>query len=1210
VKSVPQFLQTAFQKKRVIPVVGAGVSMSIKDQNGKSVFPSWTGLLSKCADRLREEEKPKLAAALSANVEIGRFKEAADIAREGLTGRLWGSFFRDVFSINRNNLSESSLQLAKAVWRISDRIVTLNYDKVLRLASEFPDSVLELDNGSTAELADFCRGSLGEPAIWHLHGKFDNSANIVFTTESYDKLYADKNSSYLGALEAFRSLIRNDTLIFVGCSLEDADILFQIAREHDIFEGNAGPHYALVAANQIALIKQKLTGLPIELIPFKDFGQPLIDLVNEITSETHASQAILPPDRAAEESANARSQNIKISVLSANPIGKDLCYRDEFREIKKLKCHVEYAPLTVRSLNELSDCDYLILLSQTFKNRVLVETNALSSDLLTLSQIEESVGASPKGIIVFSNYDGADIAKLYENEHLSFPTLILPTLNKQQIESIFFKIFKKKDLKSIPGSTIHRLHDFEINDLTKEYTEFRPRASLPQSIDAKATSNYVGRQTDLESIAAKIVELSDRNQILTIKGSGGIGKTITIKKIVVELANRNHFSDGIEFIDCESVADFKNFEFRVARGFDLEKVANLQAHLSATTTKRNSLLVLDNFESLIHSSDAEKIIDFVSYLCDFTNIVTTSRELIGTECELVYELRPFTTDEAYDLFAKEYRHDIKNASDTKIIREEILEQILDNNPLAIKLITKNIPKGKDFKELSAELENNFFMALSNAEITAFDNIEDVNIERKRSLYASINYSYQHLDEIERKAFELLSLFPDGISLEHFKLISSAQHGAKRGARQKKPYEWRGHILITDQAIRSLENKSVIQIDNGLIKLQSIIGRFASQMLKTRDKSELEQFYRNAFHYNYALLDALATGLSEDLASPSRVFNAYQANFVRCLDYANDVVPNSFELLDYLDSLSLLFIGISAPDTYLREMQKRPFLKFRDERMQLSLDVSFQSARYYFGEFAEAFDDLKSLVSLEQLQELDGDDRVEWLTIANASDIYCIEGNALAISKLYAKTGYAPRDYPHPLLQIGELDIKLARSSCNDFFTFEALRALGLLTVKALDDYLSGMYTKSHLERTQTMYVKAKLTSVPKQTVKKLVTINPYTAGLKILMLAFVESDSARKCEYFDEALSHLLHVKYYYVECLYFYAKFLHEDAQIEKFEKTHAMACEMAEDHNFRYLKYLIDGIKMPNEAPYSSNAFPLSDGTTFQGYISHIVRRQQQLQ
>ena len=66
--SLTQSLQQALSSKKIIPLVGAGVSMSIKDKNGNPVFPSWKDLLLSAAEKLKSEQftnKAKLVEAFS-----------------------------------------------------------------------------------------------------------------------------------------------------------------------------------------------------------------------------------------------------------------------------------------------------------------------------------------------------------------------------------------------------------------------------------------------------------------------------------------------------------------------------------------------------------------------------------------------------------------------------------------------------------------------------------------------------------------------------------------------------------------------------------------------------------------------------------------------------------------------------------------------------------------------------------------------------------------------------------------------------------------------------------------------------------------------------------------------------------------------------------------------------------------------------------------
>ena len=82
--TLPQDLLNAVQNKNLIPVVGAGVSMSLTDEAGKRIFPSWSELLNYTADELKDEGKEELAEGIRAVLNLKDFKYAAKYARQGL----------------------------------------------------------------------------------------------------------------------------------------------------------------------------------------------------------------------------------------------------------------------------------------------------------------------------------------------------------------------------------------------------------------------------------------------------------------------------------------------------------------------------------------------------------------------------------------------------------------------------------------------------------------------------------------------------------------------------------------------------------------------------------------------------------------------------------------------------------------------------------------------------------------------------------------------------------------------------------------------------------------------------------------------------------------------------------------------------------------------------------------------------------------------
>jgi hypothetical protein len=86
--NIPRTLKDNLRAGRVIPFVGAGVSIAVKDrETGEPLFPSWRELLKRAADRLDEEGQSPNANLVRALLDYGGSSEylrAAEYARQGL----------------------------------------------------------------------------------------------------------------------------------------------------------------------------------------------------------------------------------------------------------------------------------------------------------------------------------------------------------------------------------------------------------------------------------------------------------------------------------------------------------------------------------------------------------------------------------------------------------------------------------------------------------------------------------------------------------------------------------------------------------------------------------------------------------------------------------------------------------------------------------------------------------------------------------------------------------------------------------------------------------------------------------------------------------------------------------------------------------------------------------------------------------------------
>src|SRR3989338_116087 len=282
--SIPQSLIECLRSGKLIPFVGAGVSKSIARKGGEQLFPDWKELLELAAAALEAEHKRSDADLVRAylNVDQPKYLEAAQHARTAL-GSIWHEFLKKHLNPNFDLLDENSLALPQAIWELGSRlIVTTNYDRVLQWSCPNSQDYRGLDIEQKAELAALLRNGAEQPTVWHLHGKIDNAAELILTTDDYGRLYPnDGEPRYKAALEALKHHLASKSLLFIGFSFDDQyfDTQFRYIRE--IFEGATGPHYILMREGNTTR-SQTLKNAGLEVITFTDFGAPQLKLLAEM----------------------------------------------------------------------------------------------------------------------------------------------------------------------------------------------------------------------------------------------------------------------------------------------------------------------------------------------------------------------------------------------------------------------------------------------------------------------------------------------------------------------------------------------------------------------------------------------------------------------------------------------------------------------------------------------------------------------------------------------------------------------------------------------------------------------------------------------------------------------------------------------------------------------------------------------------------------
>lgn len=1193
--------------------------MSLRNRAGESLFPSWPRLLELAAEKLREEGKEKEANAVLALVLIQDFKHAADLAKKNLTGGLWHDFFRIHFDIKYEEIVPASLALPQAVWTLSQRIITLNYERVMRFACPQSNDLEELDNDDHSALSNFLNNSLKKPAVWHLHGKLTNPEKLIFTSDRYDALYLEKDPSYKTALNSFHTLCNSAQFLFVGCSLDDAELLQQISQTHQLFDGNTGPHYALVREADQSAIAAKLKGLPIDLLCFKEFGQDLIDEIHAISQPTND----VPPTPATVTSPTSAthapvSTSTRIALLSAAPIGETHDYQALFDSFRTWDGEFHHLPLNLTALNKLANFDYVFILSKLIKQKILLEDEEMQRDTLSLSELEENIGNIGddrpdnrcKGVLLFLDHSQRAELDADDCARLQSAMLIMPTLSKVQLNSLHFKLFKKRAFDYVEEHFLANSEQFHTTNFNGKHKDIKNYSPLSDLIDPKNTQHFIGRETDLAHLTRDMLALRSKGGVLTIKGSGGIGKTMTVKKLAVAFAQRGYFEDGIDFIDCEFISDAVSFQKKVVSGFGLQSAQDIAHALKTAVEPQQRLIILDNAESLLSLTERAAIETFISLACDYASIVITSREALGLTFEKVSVLRRFTNEEAFDLFVQTLAPRTPNAAEARLLREEILDTQLDHNPLAITLVAKNLPSAKSLSELHQDLQDDIFSQAQDGSAASFAELAEGNIERRKSLYASIYFSYRHLDAAQKMALEILSLFPDGISLHDLKKVSELRRAQLRQSKNKddKPVLPEAKPVITDAIIKTLENKSLCLHEYGLIKLQSIVGKFAELKWRERSTSEKLPHYRNALAHHLQLSTFLVEMRDDDNARLGETFHQLQNNFFKALSYAGEAQLDEEAFLRYVEEVVLLAAEVNANAALQQVLASSIGNALATSQAQRCFQLLFIYNQYFSGEFDAGFAALNALLPTSEVATAKSISHQQRVMYNHASELYHMEGELFHRLKYEVQNKFMyPQTYSVSLLHAGIFDASLLELCKVNFFSLDAQHTLGKLSLKKVTEHLIKLYPKNHLEVMQTHYLKAKLGVVDAKEIKKLVSVSPYTKGLQTLMLAFAVTSTLEKNALFEAALPHLQHIKYYYVEALLHYARHLQASGQEPGFTRICELGLQLASQHHYRWLRYQFESLTNAAMPPYHNELYPLPETLDIAGYIRFLIKSYQ---
>ena len=288
-----------------------------------------------------------------------------------------------------------------------------------------------------------------------------------------------------------------------------------------------------------------------------------------------------------------------------------------------------------------------------------------------------------------------------------------------------------------------------------------------------ALTSFVGRAGPVRAVAA----LLGRNRLVTVTGPGGTGKTRRAAEVARQMSGR--YADGAWLVELAPVAGPAQVAAVAAAALGVREQPGVPAAeaVAQVLARQQLLLVLDNCQHVIGA--AAQLCARLLAGADDVRILATSRKPLAVAGEARYRLAPLALPdpddlaeaaraEAVALFTDRARSADAQFALTGETTPTVARLVarLDGLPLAIELAAARV-EALGVAQLLDRIEDRFAL------LTAGDRLA---ADRHRSLAATVEWSYQLLDEYERRVFRMVSVFPGPFTLEAAEAIAGPGAG--------------------------------------------------------------------------------------------------------------------------------------------------------------------------------------------------------------------------------------------------------------------------------------------------------------------------------------------------------------------------------------------------------------------------------------------------
>lgn len=307
-------------------------------------------------------------------------------------------------------------------------------------------------------------------------------------------------------------------------------------------------------------------------------------------------------------------------------------------------------------------------------------------------------------------------------------------------------------------------------------------------------TGYIGRKKEIKGIIDLLKD--NKNQIITIVGNGGIGKTATAVKTLYNLIDDldNKFEAIIwvslktktlshgEFKNIkESIKDLESFFTNVEK-MVIKEDKTAKENILNFMAEFNTLLVLDNLETI----STTEIMEFLKDIPEKSKVLITSRHGVG-ELERRYLLEGLDIRDAITYFrilSQHYGLDLHKRPENDL--KKIITESLYSSPLSIKWFISSIYTGISEEAILANKDDLIIFCMSNVvDILNIDErkiLQLLLVEGKKLSYGEIDYFLKYdentlikslnnlistsMIQLQNGVYELNQMAKDYLSISH------------------------------------------------------------------------------------------------------------------------------------------------------------------------------------------------------------------------------------------------------------------------------------------------------------------------------------------------------------------------------------------------------------------------------------------------------------